>query len=127
MDDVKLAEAADGTPLAVAQAHFAGGGPQWTVSMNYDSGSVPRYSYMFLAGSIIVFLIVLPFLDRAEKKRKDVPDRRERARLVRPGLGKEGAMIGAEVPLLDQGSVQFILLGVMILAVLALLWITIAK
>ena len=27
-------------------------------------------------------------------------------------------MIGAEVPLLDQGSVQFILLGVMILAVL---------
>ena len=36
-------------------------------------------------------------------------------------------MIGAEVPLLDQGSVQFILLGVMMLVVLALLWITIAK
>jgi hypothetical protein len=37
-------------------------------------------------------------------------------------------MIGAEsVPLLDQGSIQFILLGVMILAVLALMWITIAK
>ncbi len=36
-------------------------------------------------------------------------------------------MIGAEVPLLDQGSVQFILLGVMILAVLFLMWITIAK
>jgi hypothetical protein len=36
-------------------------------------------------------------------------------------------MIGVEIPLLDQGSVQFILLGVMILAVLALLWITIAK
>jgi hypothetical protein len=32
-----------------------------------------------------------------------------------------------EVPLLDQGSVQFILLGVMILAVLFVLWITIAK
>jgi hypothetical protein len=31
------------------------------------------------------------------------------------------------VPLLDQGSIQFILLGVMILAVLALMWITIAK
>jgi hypothetical protein len=29
--------------------------------------------------------------------------------------------------LLDQGSVQFILLGVMILAVLWVLWITIAK
>jgi hypothetical protein len=37
-------------------------------------------------------------------------------------------MIGADTaPLLDQGSVQFILFGVMILAVLALLWITIAK
>jgi hypothetical protein len=32
-----------------------------------------------------------------------------------------------EVPLLDQGSVQFILLGVMILVVLFVLWITIAK
>jgi hypothetical protein len=32
-----------------------------------------------------------------------------------------------QVPLLDQGSVQFILLGVMILAVLFVLWITIAK
>lgn len=36
-------------------------------------------------------------------------------------------MIGAEVPLLDQGAVQFILFGVMILAVLFVLWITIAK
>jgi hypothetical protein len=37
-------------------------------------------------------------------------------------------MIGAEaIPLLDQGSIQFILLGVMILAVLVVLWITIAK
>ena len=32
-----------------------------------------------------------------------------------------------DVPLLDQGAVQFILLGVMILAVLFVLWITIAK
>jgi hypothetical protein len=31
------------------------------------------------------------------------------------------------VPLLDQGSIQFILLGVMMLVVLFLLWITIAK
>jgi hypothetical protein len=30
-------------------------------------------------------------------------------------------------PLLDQGSIQFILLGVMILAVFVVLWITIAK
>jgi hypothetical protein len=36
-------------------------------------------------------------------------------------------VIGAEVPLLDQGSIQFILLGVMILVVFVVLWITIAK
>jgi hypothetical protein len=37
-------------------------------------------------------------------------------------------MIGAiEVPLLDQGSVQFILLVVMLLAVLFLMWISIPK
>ena len=36
-------------------------------------------------------------------------------------------MIGAERALLDQGSVQFILFGVMILAILWVLWITIAK
>ena len=36
-------------------------------------------------------------------------------------------MIGAEVPLLDQGAIQFILLGVMIIVVCILLWITIAK
>jgi hypothetical protein len=60
----------DGTSLAVVQAHFSGGGPVITVSLYHDSGSVPRYSYMFLAGSILLFLIHLPLLDRAEKKRK---------------------------------------------------------
>jgi hypothetical protein len=40
-----------------------------------------------------------------------------------------GAMLAQahEMPLLDQGAVQFILLGVMILVVLWVLWITIAK
>ena len=37
-------------------------------------------------------------------------------------------MIGAEtVPLLDQGSIQFILFGLMVLAVVFLMWVTIAK
>jgi hypothetical protein len=37
-------------------------------------------------------------------------------------------VIGAiEQPLLDQGAIQFILLGVMMIAVLIVLWITIAK
>ena len=48
--------------------------------------------------------------------------------MVRPGV-KEGVdMIGAtEVPLLDQGSVQFILMVAMIVAISVALWITIAK
>ena len=33
----------------------------------------------------------------------------------------------AQVPLLDQGAIQFILLGVVMIAVLIVLWITIAK
>lgn len=36
-------------------------------------------------------------------------------------------MIGAEGALLDEGSIQFILFGVMVLVVLFVLWITIAK
>lgn len=70
VDDLHFA-AAGGTPLAVAQAHLLDGGPLWTVSLYHDEGSVPRYSYMFLAGSVILFAVHLPLLDRAERKRKD--------------------------------------------------------
>lgn len=36
-------------------------------------------------------------------------------------------MLGLEVPLLDQGSVQFMLLVVMLLIVSIVIWITIPK
>ena len=36
-------------------------------------------------------------------------------------------MIGVEIPLLDQGSIQFILFGVMVIATCIVMWITIAK
>lgn len=36
-------------------------------------------------------------------------------------------MLGLEVPLLDQGSVQFILLFLMLLIVSIVIWITIPK
>jgi hypothetical protein len=36
-------------------------------------------------------------------------------------------MIGQEAPLLDQGSIQFILFGVMVLVILFVMWITISK
>ena len=70
VDSISFAES-DGTQLAVARAHFLEGGPLWTVSLYHDEGSVPKYSYMFLVGSVILFAIHLPLLDRAEKKRKD--------------------------------------------------------
>lgn len=72
IDDLKFAVAEDGkTPIAVGQAHFNGGGPLWTVSLYHDSGSVPRYSLMFLGGAILIFALCVPLLDRAEKKRKE--------------------------------------------------------
>jgi hypothetical protein len=71
VDSISFATAEDNkTPLSVVVAHYNGGGPMTTLSMYHDSGSVPRYSYMFLAGSILLFLIHLPLLDRAEKQRK---------------------------------------------------------
>ena len=36
-------------------------------------------------------------------------------------------MIGIEIPLMDQGVVQFILFGVMMIVIFIVLWITIAK
>jgi hypothetical protein len=71
IDSVRFATAEDDkTPLAVVQAHFAGGGPLTTLTLYHDSGSIPRYSLMFMAAALLLFLIHLPLLDRAEKKRK---------------------------------------------------------
>jgi hypothetical protein len=62
----------DGTSLAGSHAFFNGGGPKVTVFTYHDSGNVPIYSYLFLGASIILFLVHIPFLDRAERKRKAV-------------------------------------------------------
>jgi len=70
VDSTKFTTAADGTPIAVVEAHFTAGGPETVLSMFHNSGSVPRYSAMFLVGSILLFVIHLPLLDRAERSRK---------------------------------------------------------
>ncbi len=70
VSSVSLATGEDDEQLAVAQVAYSGGGPLWTVSLYYDSGSVPRYSIMFLVLSIVIFAIHLPLLDRAERSRK---------------------------------------------------------
>jgi len=71
VQNIEFAQAGN-VSLAAAQAFFNGGGPTVTLYMRHDSGSVPRYSWMFLIGSIVLFGAHLPFLDRAERKRKEI-------------------------------------------------------
>ncbi len=59
-----------GVSLAVVTAYFNGGGPLTTVTLYHNSGSVQRYSLMFLGGSLLLFALHLSLLDRAERKRK---------------------------------------------------------
>ena len=60
------------TSLAAAHAVYANGGPRLTVLSYHDPGDVPVYSWAFFAVSTLGFLIHLPFLDRAERRRKAV-------------------------------------------------------
>jgi len=60
------------TSLSAAHAFFNNGGPTVTVFAYHDSGNVPIYSYAFLGASIVLFLVHVPFLDKAERKRKAV-------------------------------------------------------
>jgi hypothetical protein len=69
VDNIRFAPQGN-VSLAVVQAYYNGGGPLITVTLYHNSGSVPRYSLMFLGGSILLFALHLPLLDRAEKKRK---------------------------------------------------------
>jgi hypothetical protein len=61
-----------GTPVVGAHSFFTRGGPEVTVFVYRDSGNVPVYSVGFLFASILGFAIHLPFLDKAEKKRKAI-------------------------------------------------------
>ncbi|MFB3738541.1 MAG: hypothetical protein ACE14W_06210 [Candidatus Velamenicoccus archaeovorus] len=65
-------DSAGDVSLAAAQAFYNGGGPMVTLYLRHDSGSVPRYSWMFLIGSLIGLAVHLPFLDRVERKRKEI-------------------------------------------------------
>jgi hypothetical protein len=59
-------------PVAMARGFATDGGPEVLVFGYKDPGNEPLPSYLFLVGSIIGFVVHLPFLDRAERKRKDV-------------------------------------------------------
>ena len=71
IQNIRFATSGD-VSLAAAQGYFTGGGPVVTLYMRHDSGSVPRYSWMFLIGSILGLAIHIPFLDRAERSRKEI-------------------------------------------------------
>jgi hypothetical protein len=71
--DLRFTVAEDGrTNLVAARAHFAEGGPEVIVFGYHDSGNVPIYSWVALGISVVGLLIHLPFLDRAERRRKEV-------------------------------------------------------
>jgi hypothetical protein len=62
----------EGTSLSMGQGFYVNGGPTITVALYHNSGSVPIYSWSFLIVSLLGFAIHVPFLDRAERKRKAV-------------------------------------------------------
>ncbi len=68
--DFAFMTAEDGTALTAGPSFFAAGGPEVLVYAYHDSGNVPVYSFAFLAASILGFVIHIPFLDKAERKRK---------------------------------------------------------
>ena len=72
VQDVEFANASDGTHLAAAHVFYSQGGPELTVFVYHDKGNVPVYSWSFLAASIVGFAVHLPFLDRAERKRRAI-------------------------------------------------------
>jgi hypothetical protein len=60
------------TDLAAAMAFSTTGGQEVVVVGYKDEGNEPLPSWIFLGASILGFAVHLPFLDRAERKRKDV-------------------------------------------------------
>lgn len=69
--DVRFATV-DGKSLAAARGFAVDGGPIVTLYLEHDPGSEAFYSWVFLVGSLIGLVVHLPFLDRAERKRKSV-------------------------------------------------------
>jgi hypothetical protein len=59
-------------PVAMARGFATGGGPEVLVFGYKDPGNEPLPSYVSLAASLIGFAVHLPFLDRAERKRKEI-------------------------------------------------------
>lgn len=62
----------DERPVAMARGFATEGGPEVLLFGYKDPGNEPLPSYLSLAVSLIGFAVHLPFLDRAERRRKDI-------------------------------------------------------
>ncbi len=71
LEDMRFATVEE-TQLAMAQAFAADGGPEVLVVGYKDPGDEGAPSFYFLGASLIGFVAHLPFLDRAERKRKEI-------------------------------------------------------
>ncbi len=72
IQNVKFATAADGTHLAAATGFYTSGGPAITLFAYHDKGDVPMWSWLFLVTSVVLFVVHVPLLDRAERSRKEI-------------------------------------------------------
>jgi hypothetical protein len=71
VEDLRFATV-DGTPYAVGRAFAQTGGPVVLVVGYKDPGFVALPSFLFLAASVIGLAVHLPFLDLAERRRKEI-------------------------------------------------------
>ncbi len=69
--DLRFTEV-DGTLLAAARAFATTGGPEVEVVGHKDPGDLALPSWLFLGASVIGFAAHVPFLDRAERRRKEI-------------------------------------------------------
>jgi hypothetical protein len=72
LQNIRFHTEEDGTKLAAAQVYFKSGGPIMEAFAVFDEGDVPLPSFIFLGVSLLAFAGHLPFLDKAEKKRKHI-------------------------------------------------------
>lgn len=71
IEDLRFTDV-DGVPIAAARAFATTGGPEVLVVGFKDQGNEPLPSFLFLGGSVLGFALHLPFLDRAERQRKEI-------------------------------------------------------
>jgi hypothetical protein len=60
------------THLVAGHGFYSGGGPEITLVAAHEKGNVMVYSVSFLLGSLLLFGLHLPLLDRAERSRKEI-------------------------------------------------------